>query len=39
MPYPADMFGMRVEVDGVVVRVDHVVPPGLDVGNLHRITD
>ena len=37
--YPADLLGAGVEVDGVVVSLDQVVPPRLNVRNLHGITD
>ncbi len=30
---------MRVEVDGVVLPDEPVVPPGLDVGDLERVAD
>ena len=37
--YLADLLGAGVEVDGVVIPLGEEVPPGLNVGNLHGITD
>ena len=37
--YLADGLRMRVEVDGVVVLLEAVVPPRLDVRDLHGVTD
>jgi hypothetical protein len=37
--YLADLLGAGVEVDGVVVPLDEVVPPRLNVRYLHGVTD
>ena len=37
--YPRYCLRVRVEVDGVVLLPLDEVPPGLDVGDLHGVTD